>query len=133
MTSVVSCPNPSAVRPICSNDAIDELKNHPAYYSLSNEEMAETLLKGTPPMTYILWTKQITINGQVSEQYYLSFMETSLTVEHRTFSHPDNWFYMNCDPHSADKLLDLIPQMMHCKLNQCQMLINPNRHPTMGC
>jgi hypothetical protein len=112
-----------------NNNSTHELKNHPAFYPLSSMEMAETLLKGTPPMTYILWTMQVENDGNTVEQYHLSFMETSLTVEHRTFSHPDEWFYMNCDPHHADNLIDLIPQMMHCKANACIMLINPLHPP----
>lgn len=107
-----------------SDNAIHELESHPAFYSILNTEDAEKLLAGTPPMTYILWTDKMEVD--TVEQYFLSYMETDLKVEHRTFSHPKDWFYMNCDPHSADNLSDLIPQIMHCKPAECKMLVNPD-------
>jgi hypothetical protein len=78
-------------------------------------------------MTYILWTEESTIEGKLVQQHFLSYMETDLKVEHRTFSHPSDWFYQNLDPHHAKDLADLIPKMMHCKPNECKMLIKSHQ------
>jgi hypothetical protein len=93
----------------------DIKKQHPAYYPQLTKEKAEKLLIGTLPMTYILWTMQVEQDGAIEEQYYLSYTKSNLKAAHQLF----------CNPNCADKLSNLIPQIMHCKPNECEMLLNP--------
>lgn len=106
------------------NEPTKELEGHPAYYSTLTTNDAEAILQGTSPMTYILWMEASNAKGKTPPQYFLSYMDTSLSVIHRPFSHCGTW--KNCDPQGRELLADLIPQMMRCKPLECKILINPN-------
>lgn len=124
MTTIVQGPvNPSPLNPLSNSESLNELNSHPAFHSITTREEAANILEGTVPMTYILWTEERTIDGELVQQHFLSYMEVNLKVEHRTFGHPSDWFYQNCDPHHAKDLVDLIPKIMHCKPNECKMLM----------
>jgi hypothetical protein len=126
MTTIVQGPvNPPALNSLESTNSFNELDSHPAFHFVTTKEDATKILVGRTPMTYILWTEESAVDGEIVEQHFLSYMETDLTVQHRTFSHPSDWFYQNCDPHHANALVDLIPKMMHCRSYDCKMLTMP--------
>lgn len=116
---------PLSIEQTLSNNPIDELENHPAYYPKSTKKHAENLLLGTQPMTYVLWTMQGINAG--AKQYWLSYVTANMTVEHVTFDYINDWT-MNC--HHAAALSDLIPQIMECRSNECKMLLNPSHYRT---
>jgi hypothetical protein len=120
--------SPLGFEQILSKDPSYELKSHPAFYPQSTKKYAETLLLGTLPMTYILWTPQV-----VNDEYHLSYMKTNMTVEHLNFGYTTDWHYMNCDTYHAATLSDLIPQIMQCQQSECKMLLNPRHYHKYEC
>lgn len=103
-------------------DPVDELKNHPAFYSYLTETRAEKLLIGTQHMTYILWTMIGKEGEAIVEQHCLSYMKSDLEVAHLILS-----------SHHAASLSDLIPQIMQCQPKECKMLLNLHQFRKLSC
>ena len=98
-----------------------EIQQRPEWHGILSETETEERLKGHLPKTYLLrGTDQ-------QNKFYLSFVESDLKIEHKYFmleNGKKKWFYQNGDPYRLTSIDELIPQIMHCQIDECTALKN---------
>jgi hypothetical protein len=102
----------------CSQGNPRGLEVHPAFHGQLTQRLAALRLNGFPPMTYILWT------GVAANPMFISFVNSSSTIEHRLFMKISNtWHFQNGDPHITSSLRALVVEILHCRSDECKMLM----------
>jgi len=89
------------------------IHTHPAWHGHLNGMACEALLRGAPPLSYLLRA------GEERFHFYLSFVyENSFSFKHQPFildKSSQGWFYRNGGTRYASSLEELIPLILHCE------------------
>lgn len=103
---------------------INEVQQHPAWQGKMEDIEAEQLLQSQEILTYLLR------KDQEDFVYYISFVKPDFSVKHQRFTleyDPKGWYYRNGGGDGPTAIVahtveELIPQMMHCPLEECKYL-----------
>lgn len=107
-----------------------QIERHPAWHKSVDAKQAEALLKGNASFTYLLR------KGEEERSYFITFVKKDQVIKHQRFTleHSQEpglkgWYYRNGMGYSGGPteissvdLEDLIPQMMHCALEECKIM-----------
>lgn len=102
---------------------LEGIQKHPAWQENIDTASAEALLEGSRPFTYLLR------KGEKEHVYFITFVKGDLAIKHQRFTlefDPKGWFYRNGGTGTteivAETLENLIPQMMHCSVEECNVV-----------